>query len=215
MRPLPVAEKLALAGPAGALQAVVEAPPDAAATAFMVVCHPHPLHGGTMDNKVVTTLARTAHEFGVPTIRFNYRGVGNSAGSYDHGRGETDDALAVIAWGRQRWPGAALWLAGFSFGAVVSLRAAVSPQVGEVARLVTVAPALGRNFHDAGEITAPSCPWLVVQGEADEVVDPQQNIQWLQQVQPAPRLAVLPGVGHFFHGQLGALQEQVRSFLAA
>jgi alpha/beta superfamily hydrolase len=217
MRALPAAERLALKGPAGELEAVVETPPGvtAAAAAFMVVCHPHPQHGGTMDNKVVTTLARTAHELAAPTVRFNYRGVGKSGGSYDEGRGEMADALSVIAFGRQRWPTAALWLAGFSFGGVVALRAACAPGVGEVARLVTVAPALGRNYAAAAGITVPACPWLVVQGDADDVVDPRQNIDWLGQLEPAPRLVVLPGVGHYFHGQLGALQEQVRPFLGA
>lgn len=215
MRALPVGEKLALAGPAGVLEAVLETPAGAASpAAFMVVCHPHPQFGGTMDNKVVTTLARTAQELAAPTIRFNYRGVGRSEGSYDEGRGEMADALSVIAWGRQRWPSAALWLAGFSFGGVVALRAAVQPAAGAVARLVTVAPALGRNYAGPEGITIPACPWLAVQGDADEVVDPRQNIDWLGRLSPAPRLAVLPGVGHFFHGQLAALQDQVRPFLA-
>ncbi len=116
MRALPVLERIGLAGKAGNLEAVVEVPAGVAVpTAFLVVCHPHPLHGGTMDNKVVTTLARTAHEIGVPTIRFNFRGVGASAGTFDEGRGETEDALTAVAHGRQRWPEAVLWLAGFFF----------------------------------------------------------------------------------------------------
>ena len=109
----PRPEPVAIAGPAGSLQLVVEEPGvigdpghPGRAPAFMVVCHPHPLHGGTMDNKVVTTLARCAHELQVPSIRFNYRGVGASAGSFDEGRGETLDALAVMEYGRQRWPDA-------------------------------------------------------------------------------------------------------------
>ncbi len=215
MRTPPLAEPVELQGHAGALQAIVEVPVAAAApSAFMVVCHPHPLHGGTMDNKVVTTLARTAHELSVPTIRFNYRGVGTSAGSYDDGRGETDDALTAVAHGRQRWPDAALWLAGFSFGGAVALRASTTRGVGQVARLVTIAPALGRNYGSAREIEVPACPWLVVQGDADDVVDPAVTIQWSGELVPAPQLVVLPGVGHFFHGQLNALQEQVRAFLA-
>lgn len=215
-RALPAAEALQLAGPAGALQAVVEVPEAAAApSAFMVVCHPHPLHGGTMDNKVVTTLARTAHELSVPTIRFNYRGVGSSAGSYDDGRGETDDALAAVAHGRQRWPSATLWLAGFSFGGVVALRASTSRGAGQVGKLVTIAPALGRNYGTSREIEVPQCPWLLVQGDADDVVDPAVNVAWSGELAPAPQLVLLPGVGHFFHGQLHALQEQVRPFLSA
>ncbi len=208
------AERVTLTGSAGPLEAVVEVPAGAVPAACMVVCHPHPLHGGTMDNKVVTTLARCAHELGAPTLRFNYRGVGASAGSFDEGRGETDDALAAVAFARQRWPDAALWLAGFSFGGVVALRASTTRGVGRVARLVSVAPALGRNFASPRDISVPNCPWLIVQGDADDVVDPQVVIDWATQLEPAPQLVVLPGVGHFFHGQLLALQQHVGPFLA-
>ena len=101
----PAAEPVSIPGPAGALEAVIENPsPDAAPAAFMVICHPHPLHGGTMTNKVVTTLARTAHGMDAPSIRFNFRGVGKSGGTFDEGRGEIDDALAVLARGRELWP---------------------------------------------------------------------------------------------------------------
>jgi uncharacterized protein len=207
-------ERLVLAGSAGALEAVVEMPSGSVIPgAFMVVCHPHPLHGGTMDNKVVTTLARAAHELGVPTIRFNFRGVGSSAGSFGEGRGETLDALTAVACGRQRWPDAGLWLAGFSFGGYVALRASTTRGVGSVERLVTIAPALGRNYGSVREIAIPECPWLVVQGDADDVIDGNLVIDWTQQLQPPPQLVVLPGVGHFFHGQLNILQQQVASFL--
>jgi alpha/beta superfamily hydrolase len=104
----PRAERLTLAGPAGGLEALIETPAtgdgSAPVSAFAVVCHPHPLYGGTLDNKVVHTLARAFNQCGAPAIRFNFRGVGTSAGSYDEGRGEIKDALAVIAWGRKRWP---------------------------------------------------------------------------------------------------------------
>src|SRR5579864_2855767 len=136
----PQAQRLALAGPAGALQALLETPRpegEPAPHAFGVVCHPHPLHGGALDNKVVWTVSRAFQQLGAPTLRFNFRGVGASEGTYDEGRGETNDALAVIAYGRQRFPGAALWLGGFSFGGVVAVRAAEQAQP---ARLVLVAP---------------------------------------------------------------------------
>jgi uncharacterized protein len=106
-----------------------------------------------------------------------------------------------------------LWLAGFSFGGVVALRASTTRGVGNVDRLVTVAPALGRNFGAPREISVPTCPWLIVQGDADEVVDASVVIDWAEQLQPPPDLVVLPGVGHFFHGQLLALQTQVIPFL--
>lgn len=211
-----VAEPLQLAGSAGQLEAVADIPAaDAAPAAFMVICHPHPLHGGTMTNKVVTTLARAAHELAVPTLRFNYRGVGASSGSFDNGKGETDDAIAAIAWGRERWPGAALWLGGFSFGGVVALRASTAAVTGEVARLVTVAPALASHFSSFRDIQVPACPWLIVQGDADEVIDGAAVIEWAAQLRPQPHLRVLPGVGHYFHGQLNALQQQVLPFLQA
>jgi alpha/beta superfamily hydrolase len=215
-RALPVAESVTLAGAAGTLEAVLETPAGVTApAACMVICHPHPLHGGTMHNKVVTTLARTAHELGVPTLRFNFRGVGASEGAFDDARGEVDDALAAVAWARQRWPGAALWLGGFSFGGVVALRASTTRGVGKLDALVTVAPALGRYYGAAREIATPTCPWLIVQGDADDVVDPAIISGWVPELAPPPQLAVLPGVGHFFHGQLPALQQQVASFLGA
>ena len=211
----PLPERLQLQGPVGELQAVVEDPGEGATPeALIVICHPHPLHGGTMDNKVVTTLARAAHELSCPSVRFNFRGVGSSGGSHDDGRGEVDDALAVVAWGRRRWPQARLWLAGFSFGGVVALRAAARVGAGNLARLVTVAPALGRGFGSPANVPVPQCPWLVVQGDADDIVDPGLVIDWASRLTPAPQVAVLPGVGHFFHGQLGALQQQVQAFLA-
>jgi uncharacterized protein len=213
-RAVPLVERLLIPGLAGLLEAAVEDPQDAVLpAAFMVVCHPHPQHGGTMDNKVVTTLARTAHALAVPTIRFNYRGVGASAGEFDDGRGETDDALAVVAYGRQRWPGAALWLAGFSFGGHVALRASTAPGLGKLDRLVTVAPSFARYYDSPRDVAVPHCPWLVVQGDADEVIDGKQVVDWAERVEPAPQLLVLPGVGHFFHGQLSALQAGVLSFL--
>lgn len=216
MNSAPAQEPVRIEGPAGALEAVLEDPAAGVAPrAFMVVCHPHPQHGGTMTNKVVTTLARTAHAMGVPSLRFNYRGVGASAGSFDDGRGEIEDALAVVAFGRQRWPDAQLWLAGFSFGGVVALRASTTRGVGQVAKLVTVAPALGRNFGSLREVSVPNCPWLIVQGGNDEVIDGELVIDWAEQLEPAPQLVVLPDTGHYFHGKLSLLQESVAPFLQA
>jgi alpha/beta superfamily hydrolase len=134
--------KALIDGPAGVLEADV-LDGSAAAGPFAVVCHPHPLMGGTMDNKVVTTTARALQSAGMPVIRFNFRGVGASAGTWDGGAGETLDALGVARWGQERWPGRALVIAGFSFGAWVALRAA---QQLPVARLITVAPPVGRFY---------------------------------------------------------------------
>jgi alpha/beta superfamily hydrolase len=190
----PRAATLHIAGPVGALEALLEDPQLAAGAGFGVVCHPHPLHGGTMQNKVVHTLARALQEQGLPTLRFNYRGVGQSEGTYDEGRGECDDALAPLV------------LAGFSFGAIVALRAA--PQAHPI-RLIMVAPPVSRvPFAD---ITPPSCPWLIVQGDADELVDYREVQAWAARFTPSPSLRLLAGVDHFFHGRLHELRDAVRS----
>lgn len=203
-------QRVSLTGPAGALQAVVETPAGAApATRFGVICHPHPLYGGTLDNKVVHTLARVFQQLGLPTIRFNFRGVGQSTGRYDEGRGETEDALAAVAHGRSLWPGAQPWLAGFSFGAGVAIRAA-ERTVPE--RLVTVAPPVG-HFELAG-VAMPRCPWLLVQGDADEVVDSRSVLEWAAGRSPPPAVRVLEGAGHFFHGRLHDLREVVLAWAA-
>ena len=206
---LPSAEPLTVAGPAGDLETLLEVPHGAGRIAeYAVVCHPHPLHGGTMQNKVVHTLARAFQELGLATLRFNFRGVGASGGAYDHGRGETDDALAVIEWGAHRWPGAAVSLAGFSFGALVAMRAA--PRVGAT-RLVCVAPPVARP--EAAALGPPGCPWLIIQGDADELVDYRQVSAFAARSSPAPTLQVLAGVDHFFHGRLRELQTAVVDFV--
>jgi alpha/beta superfamily hydrolase len=196
-------ERLSIEGRAGALQAIVE-DPGAAGSSYGIVCHPHPLFGGTMDNKVVTTVARALHEIGIPTLRFNFRGVGASAGVFDQGVGETADADTVASWGAERWPGRDLVIAGFSFGAYVALRLA---QQRVPRHLITIAPAIQRL--DGAGMAVPRCPWLVVQGDADDVVDPAAIIAWVNGLDPKPRLVVLPGVGHFFHGRLRELRDAV------
>ncbi len=202
----PHPQRLSIAGPAGALEALLEEPDEYARAAFGVVCHPHPLHGGTLDNKVVHTLARALHDLGMPTLRFNFRGVGASEGAYADGIGETDDALAAVAWGRTRWPAAEPWLLGFSFGAAVAIRAAVDAGAG---RLVTVAPAVDRV---ATARALPACPWLLILGDADEVIDAGAVLDWAHGLTPAPEARVLRGAGHFFHGRLPELREAVVEF---
>jgi alpha/beta superfamily hydrolase len=202
---------LILQGPAGDLEACLDFPAAdsaaAAPSAFAVVCHPHPLYGGTLTNKVVHTLARSFSDSGMPSLRFNFRGVGASAGTHDGGPGEVQDALAVVRYGRERWPQARLWLAGFSFGAAVAVRASLDAAP---AGLVAVAPAVDRM--ELGAVT-PAAPWLVVLGDADEVVAPQRMLEWARGLHPAPTLQVLPGAGHFFHGRLPELRARVTAFL--
>lgn len=209
------AEVFSLAGPAGQIETKLEFPDEAGAApaAFGVACHPHPLYGGTMDNKVTHVLARAMNECGAPCFRFNFRGVGASAGAFDNGRGEADDLAAVVAEGRRRFPGAALWLGGFSFGAFVALRGAerLAPD-----KLVAVAPPVAR--FELGSVAHPECDWLLVQGDADDVVPPDAVLAWAAQ-QPAnphgrrPNLHVLAGAGHFFHGRLHELKPLVLDFL--
>src|SRR5271170_8028598 len=152
-------ERPAIAGPAGAIEAIAEDPGEAGSR-YAVVCHPHPLFGGTMDNKVVFTVARALRETDIPTLRFNFRGVGASAGVFDNGVGETADADAVASWGAERWSGRSLVIAGFSFGAYVALRLA---QLRVPRHLITIAPAMLR--FDGPGAAVPRCPWLVVQGD--------------------------------------------------
>lgn len=206
----PVPQAVRIAGPAGVLEARLEEPePTRVPATVGVVCHPHPLYGGTMQNKVVHTVARAMQELGVPSVRFNFRGVGASEGRYDGGAGELDDALAVCEWARRRWDGAALWLAGFSFGAAVSLQAAATVRP---ASLVTVAPPVGRII--VTPLPRPPCAWLIVQGDRDELVDVAQVRRWSAGFAPPPRLAVIAGAEHFFHGRLAELRSAVIEFLS-
>lgn len=212
MRKPPRRELLQIDGPAGRIETLVEEPPVDAdeAGAFAVICHPHPLHGGAMTNKVVHTVARAFNEMGVVAVRFNFRGVGASEGDYDDGVGEVDDALAVVEWGSSRWQGP--WsLAGFSFGAAVALRAAARRAP---AHLVTVAPPVDRLF-DADEPVPEGLDWLIVQGARDELVDVDRVVAWLDQLPPGPRLTVLDTADHFFHGQLPELRKTIIAGLSA
>ena len=212
MKP-PRAERVRIAGPAGDIEALVEIPAvevTPASARFGVVCHPHPLYGGTLDNKVVYTIARAFVELGVPGIRFNFRGVGSSAGAYDEGGGETEDTLAVIAYGRERWPGASLWLGGFSFGGAVAVRAAARAQP---ETLITVAPGITRVAMTG--VPSPACPWLIVQGDADDVIEPAAVSAWADRQATAPSRHLLPGAGHFFHGRLHELRQVVLEFLGS
>ena len=146
-------------------------------------------------------------ELGLVTVRFNFRGVGRSKGDFAEGVGETEDAIAVIDWSQARWPGAALWLAGFSFGASVAVRAC-SARPAQV--LITVAPAIQRL--ETGPTPGPTTRWLLIQGDQDELVDHEAVIAWAKQQPVPPQVAVLPGVTHFFHGNLPQLRAEVLAF---
>jgi len=189
-----------IAGPAGSIECAVDEP-KGLLHGVAIVCHPHPQHGGTLDNKVVQTLARAVVQLGYRSVRFNFRGVGASTGTWDEGRGEVDDAAAVIRHfvvDGQPW-----LLAGFSFGAYVASQAAAQrPDDAKPQRLVLVGPSTQKQ-------AMPSVPadTVVIHGETDEVVPLFSTLDWARP-QGLP-VIVFPGVGHFFHGQLARLRSVV------
>ncbi len=190
-------------GPAGKIESMVNTVNDDHVNIIAVICHPHPLHGGSMQNKVVHTLDKSLHKLGAMTLRFNFRGVGKSEGVYADAVGEVDDLAAVITWLRQHKPDHQLWLAGFSFGAYIVMQAM---QAHQPSRLVLVAPPV--NIFDFSEIQSPECPCLLVQGVDDEIVDSQQVLAWARQF-PTINVVQLAASGHFFHGKLNVLQAAI------
>ncbi len=207
---------LLLPGPAGALETAVDLPEDDVprVPVVAIVCHPLPTEGGSMHNKVVTMAARSLRELGVTTVRFNFRGTASSAGAFDEGNGEREDLRAVARWVREQRPGEALWLAGFSFGAYVSV--ALAAELGP-AVLISIAPPAGR--WDFAAIETPRMPWLVIQGEADEIVDPNAVYDWLESLKSDALLVRMPDTSHFFHRKLmdlrGAIKHGVKPWLPA
>lgn len=204
----PVTENLMIDGPAGKLEARVDRPGDGALEGCAVVCHPHPQHGGTMNNKVAHTLARAFVRSGYEVLRFNFRGTEQSEGTFDNGVGELDDAHAAIEWMRARHGAYPLWLAGFSFGAAIAVKAAAEAHVDG---LISVAPAISR-FATALK-KQPQCPWLIVQGDEDELVDIDETVTWFDSLDPGPELLVVNRAEHFFHGRLAELRDAVMEFV--
>lgn len=204
---------LLISGPAGVIEAAFDAAESDPQSILAVICHPLPTGGGTMHNKVVTMLGRSLRELGVDTLRFNFRGVGASAGSFDHGIGEQEDLRAVATWARSHYPNKTLWLAGFSFGAWISLSLCEALQA---KALISIAPPVGRSWEFGG-ITLPTVPWLVVQGDADEIVDAQEVYAWVETLPRPPQLVRMPETSHFFHRKLMDLrqivQHEIRTWL--
>ena len=153
-------------------------------------------------------LARSFVASGFSALRFNFRGVGESEGSFDDGNGELEDVLTAVAWMRKSEPQLPLWLSGFSFGAAMAVRAAVEC---DPAGLVSVAPAVSRF---AGNLASqPTCPWLILQGDQDELVDIEETIAWVNKLDPGPELEIFPNTEHFFHGKLIPLRDTVEKFV--
>jgi alpha/beta superfamily hydrolase len=197
-------------GPVGPIEAVVQMPD--APRAVAIIAHPHPLFGGTMDNKVATTLARASAESGAAAWRFNFRGVGQTAGRHDDGRGETDDLIAVVEYALAQSPGLPLWLSGFSFGGAVALAASERLAVAE---MVLVAPAFSRLTHWPHAATGgkPPARVLLVHGEKDETVPLADSMNWARAREQT--VMVIPDADHFFHGRLHTVREVVRRWLSA
>lgn len=200
-------ERLTLTGAAGVIEALRDAPLRAEGQSprgVAIIAHPHPLFGGTMDNKVVQTLARAFVQCGYTAVRFNFRGVGASAGEYDAGKGELQDLLGVV---QQLAPEGPIALAGFSFGAFVTSHAlAALWDEGRVQKAVLVGTAASR--FDVAPVPAQAHDrTLVIHGEADDTVELSSVMDWARpQILP---VTVIPQVGHFFHGQLPLLKSLV------
>jgi alpha/beta superfamily hydrolase len=174
-----------------------------------LICHPNPVQGGTMLNKVVSTLQRTARDAGLITLRFNYRGVGASEGTHDMGTGEVDDAQAVAEWLRAKHPELPLTLFGFSFGGFVaaSLGGRLEAKGEQLKHLFMVAAAVTRlNGYD---LLPVNCPLTLIQPETDEVIDPQAVYDWSDKLERPHELLKVAECGHFFHGKLTDLKDLI------
>jgi alpha/beta superfamily hydrolase len=208
MPKLPDSQQFELDGPAGKLEALLETPQRVGVIGCAVICHPHPLHGGTMHNKVVHILARGFLRQGFIVLRFNFRGVNDSEGDFDEGKGELNDVFAALDFLSNNYPDLPLWIAGFSFGAAMAVHAASKR---DTAGLVSIAPAVSRFAKYLS--SQPDCPWLILQGDHDELVDVEETIAWVNELDPGPELQILEGAEHFFHGKLVLLRDAVEAFI--
>jgi alpha/beta superfamily hydrolase len=200
---------LTLHGPAGVLEGLLQEHAGGAAALIAVVCHPHPLYGGTLHSKVVHRTAAVLHALGASVLRFNFRGVGKSEGQYDRGAGELEDARAALEFMRQRHPAARRWLAGFSFGSWIAARLAAEQP--DVERLILVAPPVLTSSFEV--LRSARVAKLVVQGDADEICPPDAlEVEYPSWMEPK-RLVRVPGASHFFDKQLGALADALSQAL--
>jgi alpha/beta superfamily hydrolase len=201
-----------LPGPAGYLEVMTTQPKESLVHQRVVVIgHPHPLYQGSMDNKVVTMVAKAYDALGFTTVRFNFRGVGKSTGSYGETIGEYEDLEAVIRWVEEELQEHELWLAGFSFGSYITARFA-DKHPEQVKYLLSVAPPV--HHFDFASLTQIRCPWLILQGDQDEVVSLDLVEQFVEKSTLAIRFVVVPKAGHFFHGQLLILQNVLETELS-
>lgn len=200
-------EKLMIPGAVGKLEGLLDQSEQSQLPYVSICCHPHPLHAGTMTNKVIHTAARALAGLGIPSIRFNFRGIGESEGEYGEGIGEQADLVAVVKWVLREFPQKKLILAGFSFGAYISAlkSSELKPEI-----LISIAPPVGRIPFDG--FVRPFCPWLIIQGEQDELVDVNAVIDWTNSFEQPPTLLTMPDTSHFFHGKLVDLRESIEEY---
>jgi len=175
-----------------------------------LVCHPHPLGGGTMHNKVVFKVAQVLQALGMPTLRFNFRGVGHSTGTYDEGRGEMDDVRFALEFLSRRYPGLPVMLAGFSFGAYVGLRVAAADD-----RVQTmIGLGVPARMFDGDYLRDYHKPKLIIQGTDDELAPYDLAVAWFEEL-PAPKsMMAVEGADHFFQGRLDEVQAIITSFVS-
>ncbi len=171
-----------------------------------LVCHPHPQHGGTLHNKVVTTAARALRECEIPSIRFNYRGVGKSDGEYANTVGEADDALAILQALKTMLPDVEFIVIGFSFGSAVAYRVR---QLIPLSHLVLLAPPV--HHFDFTALLEPKGTWTVIQPMADEIVPAEEVVAWVEQTTHSPHFIPFAETSHFFHGQLIELRNALKA----
>ncbi|MBF0220374.1 MAG: alpha/beta fold hydrolase [Gammaproteobacteria bacterium] len=205
-------QELLIPGPAGAIETLSSCPECFnGSMPIAVICHPHPLHGGTMRNKVVHVLAETFVQMGLLSVTFNFRGVGKSQGRFDKGIGEQRDLIAVVRHFKKRYPHAPIWLAGFSFGSYVSLCA--NHECGAEQLLLVAPPVELFDFTAAPQVTIP---WMVIQGGKDEITPPEAVAAWLKSRSqrdssaPAPIVRWMSDADHFFHGRLSRIRDTLK-----
>ena len=205
-------ETFDFAGPAGRLEAILMRPPESPPVAAAVVCHAHPLHGGMMHFKVVFRAAKALQSAGLAVLRFNFRGVGRSEGTHDHGAGEQEDARGALLEVQGRFPGLSLVLGGFSFGSTVALRLAARDA--SVRAVFALGYPLSRPAETA-PLEAVRAPRLFVQGENDEFGSGEALRSRVEPLPPPREIAVIPGADHFFEGRLDALQGVIADWAEA
>lgn len=200
-----IGEELLIQGPAGAIEVLTSGPARFdPMLPIAIICHPHPLHGGSLANKVVHIMAESFNAMGLLSVSFNFRGVGRSEGRFNSGEGEVGDLLAVVDWFRGRYPEAPVWLAGFSFGAYVAARA---HQSAGADRLLLVAPPV--TLFDFSHVPEIAVPWMVIQGGRDEIIEPQAVAAWVHKRRLRPEYRWMADADHFFHGRMNRLRETI------